>query len=67
MPRALTVAVRGTVAGASQPPAGGAPTERVTAGVEAAPGAPDELAAYIRSDMSRMGKVIRDAGIRLDN
>ena len=37
-----------------------------SAGVEAAPGAPDELAVYIRSDMSRMGKVIRDAGIRLD-
>ena len=37
-----------------------------SAGVEAAPGTPDELAVYIRSDMSRMGKVIRDAGIRLD-
>lgn len=34
------------------------------AGVETIGGTPDELAAAIRSEMARMGKVIKDAGIR---
>ena len=33
-------------------------------GVEAVGSSPDELAATIKSDMARMGKVIKDAGIR---
>ncbi len=33
-------------------------------GVEAVGGSPDQFAATIKSEMSRMGKVIRDAGIR---
>lgn len=35
-------------------------------GVEPVGGSPEELAATIRSEMARMGKVIRDAGIRAD-
>ena len=33
-------------------------------GVETAGGTPEQLAAAIKSEMSRMGKVIKDAGIR---
>lgn len=33
-------------------------------GMEIGGGAPDELAAMVKSEMSRMGKVIKDAGIR---
>lgn len=33
-------------------------------GVEAASSSPEEFAAFIKSDMARMGKVIKDAGIR---
>ena len=37
-----------------------------TAGAEAAGSSPEELAAIIKSDIAKMGKVIKDAGIRLD-
>jgi tripartite-type tricarboxylate transporter receptor subunit TctC len=33
-------------------------------GTEAVGGTPDELAARVKADVVRMGKVIRDAGIR---
>ena len=36
------------------------------AGVESVASAPEEFAAVIKSEMARMGKVIRDAGIRED-
>ncbi len=35
-------------------------------GVEAVAGSPEELAAVMKSEMARLGKVIRDAGIRAD-
>jgi tripartite-type tricarboxylate transporter receptor subunit TctC len=35
-------------------------------GVEAVGGSAEELAAKMKSEMSRMGKVIRDAGIRAE-
>ncbi len=35
-------------------------------GVEAAPGTPEQLAAVMKSEMARLGKVIRDAGIRIE-
>ncbi|MBI4189744.1 MAG: tripartite tricarboxylate transporter substrate binding protein [Betaproteobacteria bacterium] len=35
-------------------------------GVEPVGGSPKEYAAYIKSDMAKMGKVIKDAGIRAD-
>ncbi len=35
-------------------------------GVEAISSSPEEFAAFIKSDMARMGKVIRDAGIRAE-
>ena len=34
------------------------------AGIEAVGTSPEELAAYVKSEMARMGRVIRDAGIR---
>jgi tripartite-type tricarboxylate transporter receptor subunit TctC len=34
------------------------------AGVEVVGSSPDELAAMVKADMARMGKVIKDAGIR---
>ena len=34
-----------------------------SAGVESAGSTPEQLAATVKSDMARMGKVIRDAGI----
>jgi tripartite-type tricarboxylate transporter receptor subunit TctC len=34
------------------------------AGIEAVGSSPEELAALIQSEMARMGKVIKDAGIR---
>lgn len=36
------------------------------AGMEVIAGTPEQLAASMKSDMTRMGKVIRDAGIRAD-
>ena len=36
------------------------------AGAEAVGGSPDELAAKIKSEIARMGKVIKDAGIRAE-
>ena len=36
----------------------------LSSGMEAAPTTPKELAAMIKSDIVRLGKVIRDAGIR---
>ena len=36
------------------------------AGVEVIGGSPDQLAAYVKADMSKMGKVIKDAGIKVD-
>ncbi len=38
----------------------------LNAGVETVGSAPDELAAAIKSDIARMGKVIKDAGIRAE-
>ncbi len=38
----------------------------LTAGADTVGGSPEELAAMVKSEMSRMGKVIRDAGIRED-
>ncbi len=38
----------------------------LNAGVETVGGAPEELAGAMKSEMARMGKVIRDAGIRVD-
>jgi tripartite-type tricarboxylate transporter receptor subunit TctC len=35
-----------------------------TAGLEAVASPPSEFAAKIKSEMTRMGKVIKDAGIR---
>src|SRR5262249_10698473 len=35
-------------------------------GVEAAPGPPEQLAAVMKSEMARLGKVIKDAGIRIE-
>lgn len=35
-------------------------------GVETVGSSPEELAAKIKSEMTRMGKVIKDAGIRAD-
>jgi len=40
--------------------------EVLSTGVEAVGGSPKEFAAAIKSDMARMGKVIKDAGIRAD-
>jgi tripartite-type tricarboxylate transporter receptor subunit TctC len=37
-----------------------------SAGVEVVGNTPEQFAAYIKSDMARMGKLIRDAGIRQD-
>ena len=36
------------------------------AGVESVGSTPEEFAAVIKSEMTRMGKVIKDAGIRED-
>ncbi len=36
------------------------------AGVETAGSSPDELAAVLKAEMARLGKLIRDAGIRAD-
>ena len=36
------------------------------AGIEAVGNTPDEFAAIIRDDMKSKGKIIRDAGIRMD-
>ena len=38
----------------------------LTGGGEVGSGSPEEFAATIRSEMTRMGKVIRDAGIRIE-
>jgi tripartite-type tricarboxylate transporter receptor subunit TctC len=38
----------------------------LSAGAEAAGTSPEEFAAYIKAEMTRMGKVIKDAGIRVD-
>jgi tripartite-type tricarboxylate transporter receptor subunit TctC len=35
-------------------------------GIETVAGSPEQLAASVKSEMARMGKVIRDAGIRVD-
>jgi tripartite-type tricarboxylate transporter receptor subunit TctC len=35
-------------------------------GVEGVTSTPEELAAFIKADIAKMGKVIRDAGIRID-
>ena len=35
-------------------------------GTEAAPSTPDQFSAFIKSEMLRMGKVIKDAGISAD-
>ena len=35
-------------------------------GIEAAPSSPEQFAAIIKSEMVRMGKVIKDAGIRVE-
>ena len=37
-----------------------------TAGIEAETGSPEELMALMKSDMVKWGKVIKDAGIRID-
>jgi tripartite-type tricarboxylate transporter receptor subunit TctC len=36
----------------------------MTSGVEPAPGSPEEFAATVKSEMDRLGKFIREAGIR---
>jgi tripartite-type tricarboxylate transporter receptor subunit TctC len=41
-------------------------TRLLNAGVETVGSSPEELAAAIKSDMARMGRVIRDAGIRAE-
>ena len=38
----------------------------INAGLEPAGGSPSQLAAMVKSEMARMGKVIKDAGIRID-
>jgi tripartite-type tricarboxylate transporter receptor subunit TctC len=38
----------------------------LNAGVETVGSSPEELAAAIKSDMARMGRVIKDAGIRAE-
>ena len=38
----------------------------LTSGVEVVAGSPEQLAAAVKSDMARTGKVIKDAGIRAD-
>jgi tripartite-type tricarboxylate transporter receptor subunit TctC len=38
----------------------------VSDGAEPVGGTPEQFAAVIRADLSKWGKVIRDAGIRLD-
>ena len=38
----------------------------LNAGSEVVAGSPEQLAAAVKSDMARMGKVIKDAGIRAD-
>ncbi len=38
----------------------------LNSGVESNPSSPEELAGKIKGEMSKMGKVIRDAGIRAD-
>ena len=35
-------------------------------GAEVAPGTPEELAAFINHEIQRWGKVVRDAGVRVD-
>jgi len=35
-------------------------------GIEVVGSTPEELVAYVKGDMVRMGKVIRDAGIRAE-
>jgi tripartite-type tricarboxylate transporter receptor subunit TctC len=38
----------------------------LNAGIEAVGNAPDEFAAIIREDMKSKGKIIREAGIRME-
>jgi tripartite-type tricarboxylate transporter receptor subunit TctC len=38
----------------------------LTLGVEASPSTPDEFTAQIKSDVSRIGKMVKEAGIRAD-
>jgi tripartite-type tricarboxylate transporter receptor subunit TctC len=64
MPRALVEQLnREMVAVLTRP---GTRERLVRAGMEPMGGAPERLAEYVKADMGRMGKVIRDAGIRAD-
>ena len=63
-PPAIVAALNKAVVQAIQPPA---TRERFAgAGIEAVGGTPEQLAASIKNEMTTLGAVIRNAGIRLD-